>query len=112
MKKLEIIIRPSKLDEVKNTLAAVGVHGMTYTETRGFGRQMGHKEVYRGATYTVDFVTKIKLEIVVHDEGVDKVLDAVLGAARTGAIGDGKIFVLPVENAVRIRTGETGDNAL
>lgn len=112
MKKLEIIIRPSKLDEVKNSLAAVGVHGMTYTETRGFGRQMGHKEVYRGATYTVDFVTKIKLEIVVHDEGVDKVLDAVLGAARTGAIGDGKIFVLPVENAVRIRTGETGDNAL
>lgn len=112
MKKLEIIIRPSKLDEVKNSLAAVGVHGMTYTETRGFGRQMGHKEVYRGATYTVDFVTKIKLEIVVDDEGVDKVLDAVLGAARTGAIGDGKIFVLPVENAVRIRTGETGDNAL
>lgn len=112
MKKLEIIIRPSKLDEVKNSLAAVGVHGMTYTETRGFGRQMGHKEVYRGATYTVDFVTKIKLEIVVHDEGVDKVLDAVLGAARTGAIADGKIFVLPVENAVRIRTGETGDNAL
>lgn len=112
MKKLEIIIRPSKMDDVKNSLAALGIHGMTYTETRGFGRQMGHKEVYRGATYTVDFVTKIKLELVVHDEAVDKVLEAVLASARTGNIGDGKIFILPVENAIRIRTGETGDDAL
>ena len=112
MKKVEIIIRPSQLDAVKDGLAALGVHGMTCMETRGFGRQGGHTEVYRGATYTVDFVPKVRVEIVIEDEALDAIVEAVMRDARTGAIGDGKIFVSPVENAWRIRTGESGSAAL
>lgn len=112
MKKLDIIINPSHLDMVKEQLALLGIHGMTCTEVRGFGRQHGHTEVYRSAVYQVDFVAKVRVEIVVHDAAVNKVAHAVMEAARTGAVGDGKIFVLPVENAWRIRTGETGDAAL
>ena len=104
MKKLEIIIRPSALDNVKDKLASLDIHGMTCTEVRGFGRQRGHTEVYRAAVYQVDFVAKIRLEIVVHDSMTE--------TARTGNVGDGKIFVTPVENAWRIRTGEEGDAAL
>lgn len=112
MKKLDIIINPSRLDIVKEALARLGIHGMTCSEVRGFGRQHGHTEVYRAAVYQVDFVAKVRVEIVVHDEAVEKVAHAVMEVARTGAVGDGKIFVLPVENAWRIRTGETGDAAL
>ncbi|MGE4297974.1 MAG: P-II family nitrogen regulator [Desulfovibrionaceae bacterium] len=112
MKKLEIIIRPFKLDEVKETLTAMGVKGMTVVEVKGFGRQGGHKEVYRGAEYQVDFVAKTKIEVVVHDAEVPKVLQAVLGAARTGQVGDGKIFVYNVEDVLRIRTGESGADAV
>ena len=107
MKKLEIIIRPSALDNVKDKLASLDIHGMTCTEVRGFGRQRGHTEVYRAAVYQVDFVAKIRLEIVVHDSMTESVVQA-----RTGNVGDGKIFVTPVENAWRIRTGEEGDAAL
>lgn len=112
MKKLEIITRPFKIDEIKEALTVLGVKGMTLTEVRGFGRQHGHKEVYRGAEYQVDFLSKVKIEIVVDDEMVDKTVEAVVSAARTGKVGDGKIFVYSVENAVRIRTGETGDKAI
>lgn len=112
MKKLEVIIRPSRLDAVKDSLAALGIHGMTCTEVRGFGRQRGHTEVYRGATYEVDFVSKVRLEIVLHDNAVQEAVDAVMQAARTGNIGDGKIFVTTVENVWRIRTGENGEAAL
>ncbi|MFO7728827.1 MAG: P-II family nitrogen regulator [Desulfonatronovibrio sp.] len=112
MKKLEIITRPFKIDEIKEALTVMGVKGMTLTEVRGFGRQHGHKEVYRGAEYQVDFLSKVKIEIVVDDEMLDKTVDAVVSAARTGKVGDGKIFVYSVENAVRIRTGETGDKAI
>ncbi|MDD6181578.1 MAG: P-II family nitrogen regulator [Desulfovibrionaceae bacterium] len=112
MKKLEIIIRPSKLDDVKQRLSAIGIHGMNYTEIRGFGRQGGHMEVYRGSTYAVDCLPKIKLDVVVHDEALDKVMDAVISAARTGNIGDGKIFIYDVLDAMRIRTGERGNAAL
>lgn len=112
MKKLEIITRPFKIDEIKEALTVLGVKGMTLTEVRGFGRQHGHKEVYRGAEYQVDFLSKIKMEIVIDDEMLDKVVEAVVSAARTGKVGDGKIFVYSVENAVRIRTGETGDKAI
>jgi nitrogen regulatory protein P-II 1 len=112
MKKVETIIKPFKLEEVKQGLAAVGVQGMTVSEVKGFGRQKGHSEIYRGAEYTVDFVPKVKMEIVVDDALVEKVIDVILTEAKTGKIGDGKIFVLPVENAYRIRTGEQGKDAI
>ncbi len=112
MKKLEIIIRPFKLDDVKKALTDLDIKGMTVSEIKGFGRQRGHKEVYRGAEYQVDFVAKIKIEVVVDDSQVKQVLDTVIKAARTGQIGDGKIFVVPVEETVRIRTGETGTGAI
>ena len=111
MKKLEIIIRPSKFEEVKQQLTAIGIHGMNYSEVRGFGRQHGHTEVYRGTTYAVDCLPKIKIEIVVHDEALEKVLQAI-DVARTGEIGDGKIFIYDVLDASRIRTGERGPAAL
>jgi nitrogen regulatory protein P-II 1 len=109
MKKVEAIIKPFKLDEVKDALAETGVRGMTVTEVKGFGRTGGKKEVYRGSAYVVDFVPKVKLEIVVPDDLVHQVVDIIERAAKTGRIGDGKIFVLPVDDAVRIRTGERGD---
>src|SRR5215470_9971478 len=108
MKKIEAIIKPFKLDEVKDALAEVGIQGMTVTEVKGFGRTGGKKEVYRGSAYVVDFVPKVKLEVVVPDELVHDVLDAIEKSAKTGRIGDGKVFVVPVEEAVRIRTGERG----
>lgn len=112
MKKIEAIIRHFKLEEVKNALSEQGVHGMTITEVRGFGRQKGHKETYRGTEYTVDFVPKVKMEIVVADSQLQTVLDTILRSAQTGQIGDGKIFVVNLDNTIRIRTGETGEDAL
>ncbi|MDH5637343.1 MAG: P-II family nitrogen regulator [Nitrospinota bacterium] len=112
MKKIEAIIKPFKLDEVKDKLNEIGVLGMTVTEVKGFGRQKGHTELYRGAEYVVDFLPKIKLEVAVSDDMVEEVVTAISQSAHTGRIGDGKIFVLPVEEAVRIRTGERGDTAL
>jgi nitrogen regulatory protein PII len=112
MKKVEAIIKPFKLDEVKEALSGIGVEGLTVTEVKGFGRQKGHTELYRGAEYVVDFLPKIKLEIVVGEEQVDAVIEAIVGAANTGKIGDGKIFVLPLEEAIRIRTGERGAEAV
>jgi nitrogen regulatory protein P-II 1 len=109
MKKVEAIIKPFKLDEVKDALSETGIRGMTVTEVKGFGRTGGKKEVYRGSAYVVDFVPKVKIEIVVPDDLVHQVVDAIERAAKTGRIGDGKIFVLPVDDAVRIRTGERGD---
>ncbi|MCK9989573.1 MAG: P-II family nitrogen regulator [Rugosibacter sp.] len=112
MKKIEAIIKPFKLDEVREALSEVGITGLTITEVKGFGRQKGHTELYRGAEYVVDFLPKIKLEIIVADEAVSSALDAIVKAAHTGKIGDGKIFVLPIEQVVRIRTGETGASAI
>ena len=112
MKKVEAIIKPFKLDEVREALGEVGVAGITVTETKGFGRQKGHTELYRGAEYVVDFLPKLKLEIVTPDDQVDRVIAAITGAANTNRIGDGKIFVSSVEEAIRIRTGERGDEAL
>jgi nitrogen regulatory protein PII len=112
MKKVEAIIKPFKLDDVKEALSGIGVEGLTVTEVKGFGRQKGHTELYRGAEYVVDFLPKIKLEIVVGADQVDKVIEAIVGAANSGKIGDGKIFVLPLEEAVRIRTGERGASAV
>ena len=112
MKKIEAIIKPFKLDEVKNALHEVGVTGMTVTEVKGFGRQKGHTEVYRGAEYVIDFLPKIKVEVVLDDGLVERAVQAVMDAARTDKIGDGKIFVVPVEQAVRIRTGEQGPDAV
>jgi nitrogen regulatory protein P-II 1 len=112
MKKIEAIIKPFKLDEVKDTLNAIGIKGMTVTEVKGYGRQKGHTEVYRGAEYVVDFIPKIKLEIIVQDDQVDQVIESILNVAKTGKIGDGKIFVLPVERVIRVRTGETGNEAV
>lgn len=112
MKKIEAIIKPFKIDEVKNALNRLDIQGMTMMEVKGYGRQKGHKEVYRGAEYLVDFIPKIKIEIVVPAEKVDDAVAAIADAARTGKIGDGKIFSLPVENALRVRTGETGREAL
>ncbi len=109
MRKIEAIIKPFKLEDVKEALAGVGIQGLTVTEVKGFGRQKGHKELYRGAEYVVEFLPKLKLEIVVTDENLKATLDAITKAASTGRIGDGKIFVSPVDEAVRIRTGETGD---
>jgi nitrogen regulatory protein P-II 1 len=112
MKKIEAIIKPFKLDDVKERLTALGVKGMTVSEVRGFGRQKGHTEIYRGAEYVVDFLPKIKIEVVVADTQVSEIVEAVRGAANTGKIGDGKVFVFPVEECIRIRTGETGEDAL
>ena len=112
MKKIEAIIKPFKLDEVKEALQEVGLQGITVTEAKGFGRQKGHTELYRGAEYVVDFLPKIKVEVVVPDDLVGKVTEAIQTAANTGRIGDGKIFVIPVVEAVRIRTGERGEEAI
>ena len=112
MKKIEAIIRHYKLEEVKNALTSKNILGMTVTEVRGFGRQKGHKETYRGAEYTVDFMPKVKIEIVVPDETVETVLQTITAAARTGSVGDGKIFVTPLAEVIRIRTGETGAGAI
>ena len=112
MKKIEAIIKPFKLDDVKEALAKIGVKGLTVTEVKGFGRQRGHKEVYRGAEYQVDFVPKVKIEVVIEASMVSNVLDMIKEKSGTGQIGDGKIFVLPVEEAIRIRTGESGKDAI
>ena len=112
MKLITAIIRPFKLDEVREALTEVGVSGITVTEVKGFGRQKGHTELYRGAEYVVDFLPKVKVEVVVKDDEVDRCIDAILKAAKTGKIGDGKIFVVPVEQVVRIRTGETDEAAV
>ena len=112
MKLIIAIIRPFKLDEVREALGEVGVSGLTVTEVKGFGRQKGHTELYRGAEYVVDFLPKVKIEVVVRDDVVETAIESIIKAARTGKIGDGKIFVMPVEQVVRIRTGETGEEAL
>ncbi len=112
MKKIEAIIKPFKLDEVREALSEIGVTGLTVTEVKGFGRQKGHTELYRGAEYVVDFLPKVKLEVVVPESLVERVMEAITGAARTGKIGDGKIFVTAVEQVVRIRTGESGEAAV
>ena len=112
MKKIEAIIKPFKLEAVKESLAGVGVEGMTVSEVKGFGRQKGHTEIYRGSEYTVDFLPKIKVEVVLADSQVNSAVEAILKAAKTGKIGDGKVFVSPIDNAVRIRTEETGEKAV
>jgi len=112
MKKIEAIIKPFKLDEVKEALSKEGIQGMTITEVKGFGRQKGHTELYRGAEYVVDFLPKVKIEILVEDERAATVADAIITAARTGRIGDGKIFIMSVDDAIRIRTGERGNDAI
>lgn len=112
MKKVEAIVKPFKLDEVKEALGEIGIQGMTVSEVKGFGRTGGKKEVYRGSAYVVDFVPKVKLEIIVKDDMVHQVIEAISNAAKTGRIGDGKIFVLPVDEVVRIRTGERGEDAI
>ena len=112
MKKIEAIIKPFKLEEVKENLGLIGIHGMTVTEVKGFGRQKGHTELYRGAEYIVDFLPKVKIEIVVSDDDLKKAVESIQNAAKTGRIGDGKIFVTDLEQVVRIRTGEDGEKAL
>jgi nitrogen regulatory protein PII len=112
MKKVEAIIKPFKLEEVKDALSDVGIEGMTVSEVKGFGRQKGHTEIYRGSEYTVDFLPKIKLELVLADNRVDAAVNAIVKAARTGKIGDGKVFIAPVDEAIRIRTEEKGDQAV
>jgi nitrogen regulatory protein P-II 1 len=112
MKKIEAIIKPFKMEDVKEALAEIGIEGMTVTEVKGFGRQKGHTEIYRGSEYTVDFLPKVKFEVVVTDSMVEKAIAAISASAKTGKIGDGKIFVLPIENAIRIRTEEVGENAI
>ena len=112
MKMVTAIVKPFKLDEVREALSAIGVQGITVTEVKGFGRQKGHTELYRGAEYVVDFLPKVKIEVVLADEQVDAAIEAIVNAAKTGKIGDGKIFVMPVEQAIRIRTGEEGNDAL
>lgn len=112
MKKIEAIIRHFKLEDVKNSLSEMGINGMTITEVRGFGRQKGHTEMYRGTEYAVDFVPKVKVEVVVSDAQLDSVIDTVMRTAQTGQIGDGKIFVIDLADTIRIRTGETGEDAL
>jgi nitrogen regulatory protein P-II 1 len=112
MKKIEAVIKPFKLDEVREALSELGVSGLTVTEVKGFGRQKGHTEIYRGSEYTVDFLPKIKLEVVLADAAVEGAIKAIVAAAKTGKIGDGKVFVIPVENAIRIRTDETGEQAV
>ena len=112
MKKIEAIIKPFKLEEVKDALSEIGIEGMTVSEVKGFGRQKGHTEIYRGSEYTVDLLSKIKIEVVLPDEKTEPAIKAIMAAARTGKIGDGKIFVVPIDSAVRIRTGETGQAAV
>ena len=112
MKKIEAVIKPFKLDDVKEALNEIGIQGMTISEVKGYGRQKGHKEIYRGAEYVVDFIPKIKIEIVIGADQADQVVDKIREAANTGKIGDGKIFVIPIEQAVRVRTGETGVDAI
>jgi nitrogen regulatory protein P-II 1 len=112
MKKVLAIIKPFKVDEVKDALTGMNINGMTISEVKGFGRQKGHKEIYRGAEYQTDFVPKVEMKIVVADEQVDQVVDVIIGAAKTGKIGDGKIFIMPIEDVIRIRTHETGISAL
>jgi len=112
MKKIEAIIKPFKLDDVKEALATLGIEGMTVTEVKGFGRQKGHTEIYRGSEYTVDFLPKIKVEVVLGDAQVPEAAQAIIKAAKTGKIGDGKVFITPVDDAMRIRTDETGENAI
>ncbi len=112
MKKIEAIIKPFKLEDVKEALSSLGVEGMTVSEVKGFGRQKGHTEIYRGSEYTVDFLPKVKIEIAIADELVAKAIDAIVNAAKTGKIGDGKVFVVPLEEVIRIRTGERGDSAM
>ncbi|MDM8518168.1 P-II family nitrogen regulator [Desulfobacterales bacterium HSG16] len=112
MKKIEAIIKPFKLDDVKEALNEIGIQGMTISEVKGYGRQKGHKEIYRGAEYVVDFIPKIKIELVVEASWADKVVEKIREAANTGKLGDGKIFVLPVESAIRVRTGEKGKDAI
>ena len=112
MRKIEAIIKPFKLDEVREALSEIGVTGLTVTEVKGFGRQKGHTELYRGAEYVVDFLPKVKVEVIIADSGVERAIDAIVKAARTGKIGDGKIFVTEVEQVVRIRTGESGEAAV
>lgn len=112
MKKIEAVIKPFKLDDVKEKLTEIGIMGITISEVKGFGRQKGHTELYRGAEYVIDFIPKIKIELIITDELVEKAIEVILESAKTGRIGDGKIFVTPVEEVIRIRTGETGENAL
>ncbi len=112
MKKIEAIIKPFKLDDVKMALNETGIRGMTITEVKGYGRQKGHKEIYRGAEYVVDFIPKIKIEVVVPENWAERVVETIRTSAHTGKLGDGKIFILPLENALRVRTGETGDEAI
>lgn len=112
MKKIEAIIKPFKLDDVKDALNLLGIKGMTITEVKGYGRQKGHKEIYRGAEYVVDFIPKVKLELIVSSDQVNEIVDVIRKAALTGKIGDGKIFVLPMEGVIRVRTGETGEDAI
>jgi nitrogen regulatory protein PII len=112
MKKIEAIIRPFRLDDVREALGEIGVKGLTLTEVKGYGRQKGHTELYRGSEYQIDFLPKIKLEVIVSDKMADKVVDAIMNAAKTGQVGDGKIFVYPVEDVIRVRTGESGEDAL
>jgi nitrogen regulatory protein P-II 1 len=112
MKKIEAIVKPFKLDDVKEAINEIGIQGMTISEVKGYGRQKGHKEIYRGAEYVVDFIPKVKIEVVVDDAKADQVVDKIIEAAKTGKIGDGKIFVYPVEEAIRIRTGEKGHDAI
>lgn len=112
MKKIEAIVKPFKMEDVKQALAEIGVEGMTVSEVKGFGRQKGHTEIYRGSEYTVDFLPKVKFEIVIADDRVQKAVDAIVAAAKTGKIGDGKVFVMPMEDAVRIRTEERGETAI
>jgi len=112
MKKVEAIIKPFKLDDVREVLSELGITGMTVTEVKGFGRQKGHTELYRGAEYVVDFLPKVKVEIVVKDDQLDACIEAITNSARTGKIGDGKLFVTPVDQVIRIRTGETGEDAI
>ncbi len=112
MKLVKAIIKPFKLEEVKEALSEIGIEGMSVSEIKGFGRQKGHTEIYRGSEYTVDFLPKVKVEVAIADDLVEKVVDAIVNSAKTGKIGDGKVFVLPIEQAIRIRTGESGDTAL
>lgn len=112
MKKIEAIIKPFKVEDVKEALTEIGIEGMTLTEVKGFGRQKGHTEIYRGSEYTVDFLPKVKFDLVVSDDRVDQAVQAIIKSARTGKIGDGKIFVLPIDEAIRIRTDERGDRAV
>src|SRR6187401_660384 len=112
MKKIEAIIKPFKMEDVKEALTAVGVEGMNVSEVKGFGRQKGHTEIYRGSEYTVDFLPKVKFEIVISDDRVQRAVDAIVAAAKTGKIGDGKVFILPIDEAIRIRTQERGESAI